>query len=385
MQRYVQQLVDRYAAVAKTRDDAAAAAAELRREEARLRGGPNPERNPFKEWDGDPEDLPEGENLFDVDEETNDGAFDEYISRVEEFTGPQRVIAEVPLGEYIGVDVAELPPVDNLSDEEAEELYEALNYLGYTFGHSFFLDHVEVPYRFMYRAMVDLLGETVKIVPGDTVYGCQYWAPGCRLGRYCGCFSAWSKEHYIADGGDPDMPQECFPELEELKRGFPEFYDPDSSEYKQVERQRARQKRDEARGVIPKIDPMNPDNLPFGREDSRYRPRPDFAELQDVVDEWIQDTGVRYFSELTNTAILAEEVGEVARLAARRYGEQSFKTAEAAGSAEADWADELSDVLFVLTCLANQTGVDLTEAFAKGMAKRNTRDADRHRGNEKLR
>ncbi len=112
--------------------------------------------------------------------------------------------------------------------------------------------------------------------------------------------------------------------------------------------------------------------------------RPDLGELQDVVDEWIKHTGVRYFNELTNTAILAEEVGEVARLAARLYGEQSFKTPEAAASATTDWADELSDVLFVLTCLANQTGVDLTEAFAKGMVKRTTRDKDRHRGNGKL-
>ena len=114
--------------------------------------------------------------------------------------------------------------------------------------------------------------------------------------------------------------------------------------------------------------------------------------LQAAVDEWINTTGIRYFSELTNTAILAEEVGEVASLAARIYGEQSFKRGpngeparSVAERAKTDWADELSDVLFVLTCLANQTGVDLTAAFARGMAKRTQRDATRHASNEKLR
>ena len=106
--------------------------------------------------------------------------------------------------------------------------------------------------------------------------------------------------------------------------------------------------------------------------------------LQRSVDAWITTTGVRYFNELTNTAILAEETGEVARRAARMFGEQSFKRESDAASAKTDWADELADVLFVVTCLANQTGVDLTEAFARGMAKRNARDAERHRGNEKL-
>ncbi len=110
----------------------------------------------------------------------------------------------------------------------------------------------------------------------------------------------------------------------------------------------------------------------------------DLQPLQACVDAWIQTTGVRYFSELTNTAILAEEVGEVARLSARLYGEQSFKRTEDAACAKTDWADELSDVLFVLTCLANQTGVDLTAAFAKGMEKRTSRDADRHANNPKL-
>ena len=106
----------------------------------------------------------------------------------------------------------------------------------------------------------------------------------------------------------------------------------------------------------------------------------ELAEVQQQVDEWIGTVGVRYFSELTNTAILMEEVGELARLMARRYGEQSFKP----GEEEADLGMEMADVLFVLLCLANQTGVDMDEAFARGMAKRTSRDRDRHAGNPKL-
>ena len=104
------------------------------------------------------------------------------------------------------------------------------------------------------------------------------------------------------------------------------------------------------------------------------------AEMQRQVDEWITTTGVRYFSELTNMAILTEEVGEVARLMARQYGEQSFK----ASDKDKDLADEMADVLWVLMCLANQTGVNLTEAFRKNMEKKSERDKDRHRQNEKL-
>lgn len=103
-------------------------------------------------------------------------------------------------------------------------------------------------------------------------------------------------------------------------------------------------------------------------------------EAQQQVDQWINTTGVRYFSELTNTAILMEEVGEVARIMARKYGEQSFKKSDEA----VDLADELADVLFVLVCLANQTGIDLTEALEKNLVKKNIRDAERHRNNEKL-
>lgn len=107
-------------------------------------------------------------------------------------------------------------------------------------------------------------------------------------------------------------------------------------------------------------------------------------QAQQTVDEWIRTVGVRYFSELTNTAILMEEVGEVARLMARLYGEQSFKTPEAAATARQDLADEMADVLFVLICLSNQTGVDLSEALQKNLAKKTQRDAERHAQNPKL-
>jgi NTP pyrophosphatase (non-canonical NTP hydrolase) len=104
-------------------------------------------------------------------------------------------------------------------------------------------------------------------------------------------------------------------------------------------------------------------------------------ELQESVDQWINTTGVRYFSELTNTAILMEEVGELARIMARKYGDQSFKSDEQ----NQQLADEMADVLWVLTCLANQTGVDLTEAIQKNIEKKTKRDAERHKNNEKLR
>lgn len=107
-------------------------------------------------------------------------------------------------------------------------------------------------------------------------------------------------------------------------------------------------------------------------------------EAQQTVDEWIHTIGVRYYNELTNMAILTEEVGEVARLMARLYGEQSFKTPEQAAGAKADLADEMADVLFVLVCLANQTGVNLTDALQKNLEKKTNRDAARHAGNEKL-
>ena len=108
-------------------------------------------------------------------------------------------------------------------------------------------------------------------------------------------------------------------------------------------------------------------------------------EAQDTVDEWIRTVGVRYFGELTNTAILMEETGEVARLMARLYGEQSFKRPEDEAAAPAQLAEEMADVLFVLICLANQTGVDLTEALRASLDKKTRRDHERHRNNPKLR
>src|ERR1700744_4565725 len=103
-------------------------------------------------------------------------------------------------------------------------------------------------------------------------------------------------------------------------------------------------------------------------------------EAQQQVDGWIRTVGVRYFNELTNLGILMEEVGELSRLMVRKYGEQSFKESDK----QKDLADEMADVLWVLVCLANQTGVDLTEALSKNFNKKNTRDSERHKNNEKL-
>jgi NTP pyrophosphatase (non-canonical NTP hydrolase) len=101
---------------------------------------------------------------------------------------------------------------------------------------------------------------------------------------------------------------------------------------------------------------------------------------QDQVDQWIKTVGVNYFSELTNLGVLMEEVGELSRLMVRKFGDQSFKNNEAS----ADLGDEMADVLFVLICLANQTGVNLTEALEKNMQKKSIRDAERHHNNPKL-
>lgn len=103
-------------------------------------------------------------------------------------------------------------------------------------------------------------------------------------------------------------------------------------------------------------------------------------EAQGLVDDWIKKYGIRYFNELTNMAILTEEVGEVARIISRKYGEQSFKEKDK----EANLADEMSDVLWVLMCLANQTGIDLNEAFQKNIDKKTKRDSTRHKNNRKL-
>lgn len=106
----------------------------------------------------------------------------------------------------------------------------------------------------------------------------------------------------------------------------------------------------------------------------------DIKEAQNKVDQWIKSTGVRYFNELTNMTILTEEVGELARIFARKYGEQSFKESDK----NYDMADEMADVMWVLICLANQTGVDLDEALEKNFKKKNIRDKDRHKQNKKL-
>lgn len=103
-------------------------------------------------------------------------------------------------------------------------------------------------------------------------------------------------------------------------------------------------------------------------------------EAQKIIDNWIKTVGVRYYNELTNLAILTEEVGEVARIMARKYGEQSFKESDKAK----ELSDELADVLFVLICIANQTGVNLTDALKKNLDKKTKRDAERHQANEKL-
>lgn len=128
---------------------------------------------------------------------------------------------------------------------------------------------------------------------------------------------------------------------------------------------------------------MNADFVHFCenlREIKKEETTMEIKEAQHIVDTWIKTVGVRYFNELTNTAILMEEVGEVARIMARRYGEQSEKESDK----NKDLADELADVLFVLICLANQTGIDLTQALEKNLEKKNIRDALRHHQNPKL-
>lgn len=111
---------------------------------------------------------------------------------------------------------------------------------------------------------------------------------------------------------------------------------------------------------------------------------PTLQEIQTQVDDWVQDIGVRYFNEMTNLGQLMEEVGEIARLMTRTYGEQSFKKGKKPENVKQELADEISDVMFVLVCIANQTGIDLTQAFKKNMDKKNTRDKNRHKENKKL-
>lgn len=124
---------------------------------------------------------------------------------------------------------------------------------------------------------------------------------------------------------------------------------------------------------------MEPSQEPQSQEPQSQEPL-SLSELQQTVDRWIQTIGVRYFSELTNVAVLMEEVGELARIFARTYGDQSFKKSDAAYNL----SDEMADVLFVLVCLANQTGVDLESAMRANLLKKTQRDIDRHRENPKL-
>jgi NTP pyrophosphatase (non-canonical NTP hydrolase) len=126
--------------------------------------------------------------------------------------------------------------------------------------------------------------------------------------------------------------------------------------------------------------PIRVNSEKFKNFDLNKNPPMTIDEAQQLVDNWIKTMGIRYFNELTNTAILMEEVGEVARIMARQYGEQSFKKSDT----EVNLADEMADVLFVLICLANQTGINLTEALEKNLEKKSIRDAERHKNNKKL-
>lgn len=107
-------------------------------------------------------------------------------------------------------------------------------------------------------------------------------------------------------------------------------------------------------------------------------------QAQETVDNWINEYGIRYFSELTNMAILTEEVGELARIIARKFGEQSYKESDKGPMLSEEMSHEMADILFVLICMANQTGVDLTDALEKTLEKKTNRDGDRHKNNEKL-
>jgi NTP pyrophosphatase (non-canonical NTP hydrolase) len=124
--------------------------------------------------------------------------------------------------------------------------------------------------------------------------------------------------------------------------------------------------------------------VPYFKQFTFKKKKMTLNNAQETVDNWIKTIGIRYFNEMTNMAILTEEVGEVARLMSRLYGEQSFKKSEDAENAKENLADEMADVLFVLICLANQTGVDLTAALEKNLDKKTKRDKARHANNEKL-
>ncbi len=334
MQRYVQQLIDELRSRTETR------IAHLESEES----APPPPKLPGE--------ADEYDDLY--------GDMADHFRDVESYlAGPVEGVTQ-SLAYYAEVDLSALPPPDKLSAEEAQALFDELNYLISTHGHTVELDLAEdCPPQLRYGYMLKTLAEpTVMMMGGHSGHDCANNPIGCEFGEYCGCFRYYTHAGFLKAGGDPSIPAARFPTREQLADTFPEFLEDEDED------------EDDDNKVHFHLNPAHASI--------------DLSHLQSLVDDWIKRVGVRYFNELTNTAVLAEEVGEVARLAARLYGEQSFKTPEAAASAKTDWADELSDVLFVLTCLANQTGVDLTEAFAKGMAKRSSRDKDRHRGNDKL-
>ena len=350
MQRYVRQLVDQMRAAAKTRLDARAT--EIREAADAERFAVRPPIDPL----GDPRDA-----TSEADE-----SFAEHIADVEAYLeGPPEHAPSI--AEMAGIPLGELPVTSALTEEEALALANAIGALIGTYGHAIdILPRPGCPSTVVYGYILDVLRQPGREFPGGGLHhDCGTHPPECPFGRWCACLDYWTEADYREGGGTADIPRYLF-----------------QSEADQ-DRQRAEMKAFSANRERSGDVPYQVQAL-TSRDYVPKPAHPDLAQLQATVDDWIATTGVRYFSELTNTAVLAEEVGEVARLSARLYGEQSFKRESDEASAKADWADELSDVLFVLTCLANQTGVDLTEAFRKGMEKRTRRDGDRHAGNEKL-
>ncbi len=312
-------------------------------------------------------------------DDPDSSSFEAHIAMVEADLEGRHEFSYQSLASILGIDLSELPPPEKLSASEADALYEALVGFMAVLGYPLELYLADdTPPMMLYSHLLKVLKATdQQYAQGDPGFGCQVWAIGCEFGKYCGCLDCWSRESFIKEGGDPSIPEDRFPSMESLIQEYPEFYDATSPSYQSLHRRRKRN--EQARDW----------RLANGhaQDDQTLQPPPpsvDLMPLQNAIDNWIDELGVRYFSELTNMAILTEEVGELARLAARVYGDQSFKREEDAASAKTDWADELSDVLFVLVALANQTGVDLTEAFEKGMAKRTVRDGDRHWNNPKL-
>ena len=256
----------------------------------------------------------------------------EHLAEIDRYLEAADGSAETHLAELVEVDLAELPAPDALDRVEAAALYASLNDLIATVGHQVeVIPAHDCPPQPLYAMMLAALAEPARaMAPGGIIsHGCPTYAPECPLGQYCGCLEYYDYDRFVAAGGDPSVPRERF-----------------------------------GRPVLP------------------LAPGADLSDLQGEVDRWIASTGAGYFGELTNVAILAEETGEVARLAARLFGEQTFKRPADEASAKTDWADELADVLFVLTALANQTDVDLSEAFRRGMEKRRVRDVDRYRGGD---